>query len=284
MSGPNFLLTGAAGYIAPRHYEAIRSVGGNLLAVLDPHDSVGVLDRYGFPQAQYFREFERFERHALHLIDEGATMDYVSICSPNYLHDAHCRFAHRIGATAICEKPLCIEPWNVERLIELGADIRCILQMRLHPEAARFHEAIQRPWRHSIVVEYVTPRGEWYLRTWKAEDEKSGGLMMNLGVHLFDLLCWACGTPLFVRLWDLTQRSAAGVLEFGQADVTWRLSIDWDRPPSRVVTVDGERFDFTSGFTDLHTESYRRIVSGDGFTATDALPAIRLVHELRRQA
>lgn len=293
-----FALIGVAGYIAPRHLRAIQDTGHELVAALDPHDSVGLLDSYS-PDARFFLEFERFDRHLEKLRRQpGQAVDYVSICSPNYLHDAHVRFALRIGAHAICEKPLVLNPWNVGALEEIAAEhpgtINTILQLRLHPAIAALKQRIDQgpPDKlYDVDLTYITSRGKWYLDSWKGDQSKSGGVATNIGVHFFDMLGWVFG-PVehnVVHLHGPTR--AAGFLRLARARVRWFLSLDradLPHPPEagkpmtyRSITVDGDEVEFSTGFTDLHTESYRRILTGDGFTCRDVLPSIEIVSTIR---
>ncbi len=294
-----FALTGAAGYIAPRHLHAIAETGGQLAAALDPSDSVGILDRY-FPHAAFFTEFERFDRHlekrrlAKH---PGEAVQYLSICSPNYLHDAHVRLALRLGAHAICEKPLVLNPWNLDALADLEADspgrVWTLLQLRLHPRILALKNLVEQATpghRFEVDLRYVTPRGRWYDVSWKGDPAKSGGIAMNIGVHFFDVLLWIFGPVRESRLFGLETRRGAGLLELERARVRWYLSVDADDLPStdttgpsphRAMAVDGERIDFSSGFTDLHTEAYRLILAGKGHGIEAARPSIQLVHDLR---
>lgn len=295
----NFALTGVAGYIAPRHLKAIKDVGGTLVAACDPHDSVGILDQY-FPSASYFLEFERFDRH-LEKLRRGPVetrINYVSVCSPNHLHDAHIRQALRVGADAICEKPLVLNPWNLDALAELEEEyqqrIWTILQLRVHPAVLALQERLQnadQQTRHSVELTYVTTRGVWYDYSWKGQVEKSGGIATNIGVHFFDLLLWLFGYVKRSELQLSEPRRMSGELELANADVHWLLSLDRaDLPPGvatngqstyRCIKIDGEELEFTGGFTDLHTEVYRRTLAGEGFSITDAYPSIELVHSLR---
>lgn len=296
----NFALIGAAGYIAPRHLEAIKKTGHRLVAAVDRSDSVGVLDRY-FPESDFFTEFERFDRHIEMLRRKGSDrrIDYVVIASPNYLHDAHIRFALRAQAHAICEKPLVLNPWNVDALREIEAEsgrrVRSILQLRLHPAIRALKERIDAEGtspRHSVDLTYVTPRGRWYMYSWKGDPEKSGGIAMNIGIHFFDMLSWIFG-PVednIVHLHDPDR--AAGFLLLGKAKVRWYLSLRGEDVPEetrrrglnshRSLTIDGESVDFCSGFTDLHTECYRDILAGGGFRMEDCLPSIQTVYDIRR--
>ena len=292
----SYALIGAAGFVAPRHMRAIRDTGGSLRVALDPKDSVGVIDSY-FPDARFFVEFERFDRHIDKLRRAGEGIDYVSICSPNYLHDAHVRFALRSDADAVCEKPLVLNPWNIDGLAEMaqstGRKVHTILQLRLHPaiEALRRRIAAEPDRVHDIDLTYITSRGGWYHVSWKGNTGKSGGIATNIGVHFFDMLIHVFGP---VRESVLHQRSASragGYLELSRARVKWFMSIDRaDLPPAaangqttwRSIRIDGEELEFSSGFTDLHTESYRRILEGDGFGIETVRPSIELVSALRQ--
>jgi len=296
----NFALIGAAGYIAPRHLRAIQDTKNKLRVALDPHDSVGILDQY-FPDADFFTEFERFDRHVEKLRRRGEPerIHYITICSPNYLHDAHIRFALRVGANAICEKPVVLNPWNIDALQELeresGAKVFTVLQLRLHPTLVALKEKIQKPGatprRHKIKLTYVTSRGNWYLHSWKGMTEKSGGLATNIGIHFFDLLTWIFGQPKAIELHVSTERQMAGILQLEHADVQWFLSIDKNDLPTkatkttfRQLEISGESIEFSEGFTDLHTKAYQNILTGKGFSLEDARPAVTLVHKLRTMA
>ena len=290
----NFALIGAAGYIAPRHMSAIRAIGGDLVVAYDPNDSVGIIDSH-FPQADFFTEFERFDRHIDKLRRRGESIDYVSICSPNYLHDAHCRFALRAGADAICEKPLVLNPWNIDGLAEIEADtgrkVSTILQLRLHPAIkalkAKFAGSNK---RQSVDLTYITSRGHWYYSSWKGDDQKSGGIATNIGVHFFDMLSYVFG-PVLSSVAHLREESrAAGFLSLENADVRWFLSIDSNDLPDTVkgvktthrsLTVGGEEVEFSDGFTELHTESYREIVAGRGFSLEEVRPCVEVVSAFR---
>jgi UDP-N-acetyl-2-amino-2-deoxyglucuronate dehydrogenase len=296
----NFALVGAAGFIAPRHMEAIRATGNRLVAAMDPSDSVGIIDSF-FPEASFFTEFERFDRHIDKLQRGGGTeaVNYVSICSPNYLHDSHIRFALRSGADAICEKPLVINPWNIEGLIEAerasGRRVNTILQLRLHPEIIRlrdkFAAATGTGAKHEVDLTYITGRGRWYLYSWKGDDKKSGGLVANIGIHFFDMLQFMFGPLQVTKTHLLDDLRAGGYLEFERAHVRWFLSVDVDDIPAAVrakgqrtyrsITIDGEEVEFSGGFTDLHTQSYERILAGDGFTLADSQAAIDIVAAIR---
>jgi UDP-N-acetyl-2-amino-2-deoxyglucuronate dehydrogenase len=296
----NFALIGAAGYIAPRHLNAIKETGNELVAALDPQDSVGILDSY-FPSASFFTEFERFDRFIELLKRKNTRVNYVSIASPNYLHDAHIRFALRIGAHAICEKPLVINPWNLEglKLVESETEgkVYNILQLRLHPSVIALKERTaqvlaKNPDRiFDVDLTYLTSRGRWYMASWKGEEKKSGGIVANIGVHFYDMLIWIFGQVKSVSMNVLDADVASGCVEFRNARVRWFLSTNYDYIPEnakqankrtfRSITVDGEEVEFSDGFTDLHTASYRHILAGDGFGLEDALPSINLVYAIR---
>jgi UDP-N-acetyl-2-amino-2-deoxyglucuronate dehydrogenase len=294
----NFALIGAAGYIAPRHMKAICDTGNYLIAAMDPSDSVGILDSYSHDVA-FFTEFERFDRHAEKLKRQGEDkrLHYVSICSPNYLHDAHIRFALRIGADAICEKPLVLNPWNVDALAEIeqesGKKIYNILQLRMHPAVRALKEKVisSKKQRCKIDLSYITSRGCWYLTSWKGDMQKSGGVSTNIGVHFFDMLMWIFGSVQRYEVHLVDSTRMAGFLELEHADVRWFLSVDKNDLPVqatasgkvtyRSLTMDGEEFEFSDGFTDLHTTVYRDILDGRGFGLDDVRQAIQLVYDLR---
>ena len=296
MSGKAFGLIGAAGYIAVRHMQAIRDIGGMLHAALDPNDSVGIIDSF-FPDAHFFTEFERFDRHVDLMHRKGRPVNLFSICSPNYLHDAHCRFALRSDADAICEKPLVLNPWNIDGLAEIeratGRRIFNILQLRLHPAVKALKARIERAGNgriHDVDLTYVTSRGRWYGASWKGDDHKSGGIATNIGVHFFDMLVHVFGAirKNVVHLREGTRN--AGFLELERARVRWLLSIDRrdlpdkaakNGPSYRSITVDGEEFEFSGGFTDLHTESYRQILDGKGFGIEEVRSCIEAVSHIR---
>lgn len=292
-----FALVGAAGYIAPRHMSAIRDTGNTLVAALDPNDSVGVIDSY-FPQAEFFTEFERFDQHINQLRRNNAGIDYISITSPNYLHDSHMRFALRSGADAICEKPLVLNPSNIDGLQEIEADtgqrINTILQLRVHPSIIALRDRIASEThggKHEVDLTYITSRGHWYLQSWKGEERKSGGIATNIGVHFFDMLHFIFGNlhENHVHLRENTR--AAGYLEYDRARVRWFLSLEQDDVPEgprnegqrtyRSITVDGKEIEFSSGFTDLHTRSYEEILAGRGFGLEENRTAIETVAHLR---
>jgi UDP-N-acetyl-2-amino-2-deoxyglucuronate dehydrogenase len=295
----NFAIAGVAGYIAPRHLRAIRDTGNRVIAAYDPNDSVGLLDQYS-PDIHFFTEFERFDRHLekLRRGPEAGRVQYVTICSPNYLHDAHCRQALRIGADVICEKPLVINPWNLDALQELeqetGKRIHTILQLRVHPKLVELREKLRQTsplHRFQVCLSYVTMRGRWYHTSWKGNVEKSGGLATNIGIHLFDLMLWLFGSAGESRVYHSEPTRISGYLELERADVQWFLSIEKADLPFapepgtkttfRSITVDGEELEFTEGFTDLHTRVYEATFAGEGFGVEDARPSIDLVHRIR---
>lgn len=293
----NFVLVGAGGYIAPRHMKAIKDTNNNLLAALDKHDSVGILDSY-FPNADFFTEFERFDRHIEKLKRQGIHTDYVSVCSPNYLHDAHIRFGLRIGADVICEKPLVLNPWNLEALMEIEGETKqkvyTILQLRLHPAVIALREKIRNgpaDKKYDIQLTYITSRGHWYHTSWKGDIQKSGGIATNIGVHFFDMLLWIFGDVKENIVNEHSAETACGRLELEKASVNWFLSIDANTLPDdvkkagkrtfRSLTVDGDEFEFSEGFTELHTHSYEEVLKGNGFRLTETLPSIKLVHQIR---
>ena len=294
----NFALIGAAGYIAPRHMKAIKETENSLLAAIDPSDSVGILDSY-FPQAHFFTEFERFDRHIEKLkYDDGLELDYVSICSPNYLHDAHMRFTLRSGADAICEKPLVLNPWNIDKLIRVeentGRRIYNVLQLRVHPVIKELREKVKRENKNSkyeVDLRYITSRGNWYGASWKGNEEKSGGLATNIGVHFFDMLFWLFGELQILKVEINDANTVAGYLEFENARVKWFLSTDVAHLPDevvvkglrtyRVINIDGQDLEFSGGFTDLHTLVYQDILIGNGYGLEDCRAAIDIVHRIR---
>lgn len=294
----NFGLIGAAGYIAPQHMRAIKETGNNLIAALDNTDSVGIIDSY-FPKADFFTEPERFDRHLdkLRRQDEKK-IDYVSICSPNYLHDAHIRMALRNDAYAICEKPLVLNPWNVEALGEIeresGKKIYNILQLRLHPSIVELKEKIENgpdDKIYNIDLTYITSRGNWYYISWKGDVEKSGSIATNIGVHFFDMLSWIFGKPIINDVHIYQKDLSAGFLQLEKARIRWFLSINSDNLPKNIkekgqttfrsIEIDGEKIEFSGGFTDLHTMSYKDILSGKGFGLEHAKTSIQIVHAIR---
>ena len=295
----NFALIGAAGYIAPRHMRAVRDTGNRLVAALDKSDSVGVLDSYAH-DIVFFTEFERFDRFAEKLKRQGEDqrLHYVSICSPNYLHDAHIRFALRVGADAICEKPLVLNPWNLDALGEMeresGRKIYNVLQLRLHPAIRELKGKVAtagHPGKYDIDLTYMTSRGRWYDVSWKGDEHKSGGVATNIGVHFFDMLMWIFGSVQHHEVHLSDERRMAGFLSLERANIRWFLSVDREDLPAQAVvdkkttyrslTLDGDEFEFSEGFGDLHTEVYREILAGRGFGIEDARSSINLVYELR---
>ncbi len=295
-----FALTGLAGYIAPRHLKAIKDTQNTLVAACDPSDSVGIVDGF-FPDASFFREFERFDRHLDKIRRKGEEIDYLSICSPNYLHDAHIRLALRLGADAICEKPLVLNPWNIDALQELaqehGQSIYCILQLRLHPAIAALKKEMdaEKPGKkHEIDLTYITSRGRWYLVSWKGNVEQSGGLATNIGIHFFDMLIWVFGAVQRVEVHVADARRVAGYMELEKAKVRWFLSIDSSdlkrvaaenterqNTTYRSITVDGKEVEFSGGFSDLHTRVYEQTLAGKGFTPEDCRASVQLAHDIR---
>ena len=293
----NFALIGAAGYIAPRHLQAIKDTGNNLVAALDKFDSVGIMDSY-FPKADFFTEFERFDRHIDKLKRIGQKIDYVSICSPNYLHDSHIRFALRHHADAICEKPLVLNPWNVDALSEIeketGKKVYTILQLRLHPNIIQLKKEVENAPEGKIFdvnLTYITSRGKWYHHSWKGDEIKSGGIATNIGIHFFDMLLWVFGDIKNLKINSYEADKASGFLELQKARVNWMLSISENDLPAeakskgkrtfRSLKMDGSEIVFSDGFTELHTKSYLEILSGRGFGLNDARPSIELAHEIR---
>lgn len=292
----NFVLIGAGGYVAPRHLKAIKETGNTLLAALDKNDSVGILDSY-FPKADFFTEFERFDRHCEKLRRSGTPIHYVSVCSPNYLHDAHCRFGLRIGADVICEKPVVLNPWNVDALTEIeketGKKVFTVLQLRQHPAIIHLREKLtgQVPAKkHKIDLKYITPRGNWYHTSWKGNIDKSGGITTNIGIHFFDLLLWLFGTAKSCIVTEHNNLTASGKLEFENATADWLLSIDAQQLPGdknestgsfRRFTIDDEDIDLDDGFSGLHTRAYEEILAGRGLGLSDTRETIQLLHDIR---
>ena len=292
-----FALIGAAGYIAPRHMKAIKDTGNVLVAALDKCVSVGIIDHY-FPEADFFTEFERFDRHIDKLRRKGKAVDYVSICSPNYLHDAHIRWALRNGMEAICEKPLVLNPWNLDALEEFeketGKKVWNILQLRVHPNVIKLKEKVEKEKNkiYNIDLLYLTGRGKWYFYSWKGDLEKSGGVATNIGIHFFDMLIWIFGPVKHYEVhYSEPIKKMAGYLELERARVRWFLSVDLKDLPEEILRngkrtyrsliIEGEEFNFDTGFTDLHTEVYKKILKGKGFGIKDARPSIELVYQIR---
>ncbi len=298
----NFALIGAAGYIAPRHMKAIKDTGNRLVAALDTNDSVGIIDSH-FPEADFFVEFERFDRHIDLLKRKGTQIDYVSIASPNYLHDSHIRFALRQGAHAICEKPLVLNPHNIDALqvVQNETDFRVfnILQLRLHPSIIELKKRVSEEIAkdpdkiYDVDLTYLTSRGHWYFTSWKGADDKSGGIATNIGVHFFDMLSWIFGETRENEVHVKHRDTNAGYLEFKHARVRWFLSVNYDYIPKEVkdagvrtyrsITVDGREIEFSGGFTDLHTQSYSEILAGRGFGLEEARPSIEIVSQVRKK-
>jgi UDP-N-acetyl-2-amino-2-deoxyglucuronate dehydrogenase len=295
----NFAITGVGGFIAPRHLKAIQDTGNRLVAAVDPHDAVGILDRFSF-DVRFFTEFERFDRH-LEKLRRGPEADrvhFLSICSPNYLHDAHIRLALRVGADAICEKPLVINPWNLDALQELeretGGRVNTVLQLRVHPDLIALKQRLDPSSTHDVTLTYITGRGRWYDVSWKGQDERSGGVVTNIGIHFFDLLIWLFGSVERSRVLRREKESAEGVLELKRAQVRWLLSTSIEDLPTkptaggkttyRSIRVDGSEIEFSEGFVDLHTQVYQRVLAGSGFGIDDARPAIELAHRIRTAA
>ncbi len=296
----NFVLIGAAGYVAPRHMDAIKKTGNRLIAALDPNDSVGVIDAY-FPEAAFFTEFERFDRHLEKFRLSGGQIDYVSVCSPNYLHDAHIRFGLRHGADVICEKPLVLNPWNLDALAQsekaYKGRVYNILQLRLHPSVIALRQKVAKAspdqiW--DIDLSYITSRGKWYYASWKGAIEKSGGIASNIGIHFFDMLIWIFGDVVDNEVHLQTHDRAAGFLRLERASVKWFLSINGETLPEEVkatgkstyrsLKIGKEEFEFSGGFTDLHYLSYSNILEGNGFGLAAARKAIDVVHDIRNRS
>ncbi|MDP1571561.1 MAG: Gfo/Idh/MocA family oxidoreductase [Vicinamibacterales bacterium] len=295
----NFAITGVAGYIAPRHLKAIKDTGHRLVAAIDPHDAVGILDRFEF-DVRFFTEIERFDRHLekLRRGPEAQRVHYVSICSPNYLHDAHIRLALRTGAHAICEKPIVINPWNLDALEELERETGCrvwtVLQLRVHPQLIALRERLRAEAgrRHQVSLTYITSRGGWYQVSWKGQEERSGGIVTNIGIHFFDLLIWLFGPVQSSEVHVRALQRAAGAITLEHADVQWFLSTDASDLPftpepgvkttHRSITVDGDEVEFSEGFGDLHTRVYEETMAGRGFGIADARPSVELTARIRQ--
>lgn len=292
-----FALIGAAGYIAPRHMKAIKETENTLVAALDRFDSVGIIDSH-FPEADFFTEPERFDRHLSKLRVKREGVDYVSVCSPNYLHDAHLRLGLRNGADAICEKPIVLNPWNIDALEEVeketGRKINNILQLRLHPSIVALKKKVEEsPVNkvYDIDLSYLTSRGKWYHVSWKGDQSKSGGIATNIGIHFFDMLSWVFGSVKENITHLLEEDRAAGFLRLERARVRWFLSINYDLIPERIksigqrtyrsITVEGDEVEFSGGFTDLHTRSYEEVLKGNGFGLREAKQSIEIVHDIR---
>lgn len=299
----NFGIIGVGGFIAPRHLKAIKNTGNNLVAALDKGDSVGIIDSY-FPEADFFTEFERFDRHIdkLRRKNQGKEVHYISICSPNYLHDAHIRFALKNGADAICEKPLVLNPWNLDGLAEMeketGKKVYNVLQLRLHSDIIRIRNevaqniSVNKDKVYDVDLVYITSRGNWYFSSWKGDLDKSGGVATNIGIHFYDMLIWIFGDVVEQEVhYSEPLKKMSGYIKLKHANVRWLLSVDFNDLPSsikeknqrtyRKITYDGKEIEFSTGFTDLHDEVYRDILAGGGFGINDARPSIELVHDIR---
>lgn len=293
----NFALLGVGGFVAPRHLKAIKDTGNQLLSAYDRSDSVGIIDSY-FPKAAFFTEQELFDRHNSRLKERGMAIDYVSICTPNYLHDAHTRYGLRLGADVICEKPVVLNPWNIDALekveAETGHHAYTILQLRLHESVKALKARVEQGPKdkvYDVDLTYITSRGNWYYASWKGDEHKSGGVATNIGVHFYDMLSWIFGdvqrNVVHVSSFD----RVAGYLELEQARVRYFLSINADHLPKealeqgkrtyRTITVDGDAFEFSEGFTELHTTSYEKILAGEGFSISEARTSIQIVHDIR---
>jgi UDP-N-acetyl-2-amino-2-deoxyglucuronate dehydrogenase len=294
----NFALLGASGYIAPKHLKAIKETNNNLIAALDRFDSVGVMDSY-FPNADFFVEFERFDRHIEKLKrNQDINLDYVSICTPNYLHDAHIRMALRSGADAICEKPIVLNPWNIDALAAIEKEsqgkINTILQLRLHESIIQLKDKValaNKKGKYDIDLTYITSRGKWYDVSWKGDESKSGGIATNIGVHFYDMLSWIFGDVQENSVHLRDKNKAAGYLEFENARVRWFLSIDENDLPKEIkeknqrtfrsITIDNKALEFSAGFTELHTKSYKKILLNEGFGLEEVRKSIEIVHDIR---
>ncbi|OJV21602.1 MAG: oxidoreductase [Bacteroidetes bacterium 41-46] len=293
----NFAIIGVAGYIAPRHLKAVKDTGNKLAAAYDVFDSVGIMDSF-FPNTSFFTEFELFDRHLSKMKREGEGIEYLSICTPNYLHDAHIRYGLRLGADIICEKPLVLNPWNIDALVvaerESGKRVNTILQLRLHPAIQNLRERVAATPAEKIFdvdLTYITSRGNWYYTSWKGDERKSGGVATNIGVHFYDMLAWVFGSLRGNTVHVSSHDRVAGLLEFDRARVRYFLSINEDTLPKEAVEkgkrtfrslqMEGEEIEFSDGFTELHTESYRQIIAGDGFGLEEARAAVEIVHGIR---
>lgn len=293
----NFAIIGVGGYVAPRHLKAIKDTGNNLVSAYDKSDSVGILDSY-FPQASFFTEQELFDRHNTRLQEKGIKLDYVSVCTPNYLHDAHTRYGLRLGSDVICEKPVVLNPWNIDALEkveeETGHKAYTILQLRLHDSITALKKKVDEGPKdkiYDIDLTYITSRGYWYYTSWKGNVNKSGGVATNIGIHFYDMLSWIFG-PVKSNIVHLASHDrVAGYLELERARVRYFLSINADTLPEeavkigkrtlRAITIDGEQFEFSEGFTELHTLSYQKILAGEGFRISEARNCIQIVYDIR---
>ena len=293
----NFVLIGASGYIAPRHMKAIKETGNNLIAAFDPYDGIGIMDSY-FPDASFFTEFERFDRYLDMIKRTGQQIDYVCICSPNYLHDAHIRFGLKLGCDVICEKPIVLNPWNIDSLIQVEKEtsnkVHAILQLRLHPSIISLRDKIIKSSNDKIFnvnLKYITSRGKWYHHSWKGDYDKSGGILSNIGIHFFDMLIWIFGDVIDVKKEFEDKSTAKGVIVLEKAKVNWFLSVDYENIPKEVkdkglrtyrsLKIEDDEIEFSTGFTDLHTQSYERIINNQSFSLKDTYKAIELVSKLR---
>ncbi len=295
-----FALIGAAGYVAPKHMKAIKDTKNILMAAMDRCDSVGIIDSY-FPEAQFFAEFERFDRYIDKLKRKGEKIDFVSICSPNYLHDAHIRWSLRSDADVICEKPLVLNPWNLDALDaiekETGNKTYSILQLRVHDSILELKKKAEEEYKakgvkYNIDLTYLTSRGKWYFTAWKGDIEKSGGVASNIGIHFYDMLLWIFGDVKYNEVhYSEPLKKMAGYIELEKANVRWFLSVDANDLPDdvkqkgqrtyRSIKINGEELEFSEGFTDLHTHVYEDILNGKGFGLSDARPSIELVYKIR---
>ena len=282
----NFALIGVGGYVAPRHLKAIKDTGNTLVSTYDKSDSVGIIDNY-FPESAFFVEQELFDRHNIRMIAAGTPIDYVSVCTPNYLHDAHIRYGLRLGADVICEKPVVLNPWNIDALEKVeqttGHHTFTILQLRLHEAIVALKNKIDNGPKdkvYDIELTYITPRGYWYYTSWKGDVRKSGGIATNIGVHFYDMLCWIFGDMQKSVVHVTTHDRVAGFLQLKNANVRYYLSITGEKT-NRSLVIDGEPVEFTNGFTDLHTLSYQKILNGQGFHIGESRQAINTVYNIR---
>lgn len=290
----NFSLIGAAGYIAPRHMHAIMEIGANLSSAYDLFDSVGIIDRY-FPEADFYTEFEEYYADILKRANSDKKLDYISVCSPNYLHKVHSELALHANCDVICEKPICLSTEQISEIqlkeVTTGCKVNCILQLRLHESVTQLREKVllsNKDTIYDVDLTYVTSRGKWYLSSWKNEPKKSGGILQNIGIHFFDMLIFVFGSVIDKKIFVYNGTTAEGYLRLERARVRWRLSIDENYLPTssmsktfRNILIDGENFEMSKGFTDLHTKSYSHIINGLGFSLEDALPSVKLTEELK---
>tara|TARA_B100000242_G_scaffold117764_1_gene82319 strand:- start:13103 stop:13996 length:894 start_codon:yes stop_codon:yes gene_type:complete len=293
----NFIIIGASGYIAPRHMKAIKETGNNLIAAFDPYDGIGIMDSF-FPEASFFTEFERFDRYLDMIKRNGQQIDYVCVCSPNYLHDAHIRFGLKLGCDVICEKPIVLNPWNINSLIQVEKEssnkVHAILQLRLHPSIISLKDRIIKSSSDKIFnidLKYITSRGKWYHHSWKGDYDKSGGILSNIGIHFFDMLIWIFGDVIDLKKEFEDKSTAKGVIVLEKAKVNWFLSVDYENIPKdvkdeglrtyRSLKIGDDEIEFSTGFTDLHTQSYEKILNNQSFSLKDTYKAIELVSKLR---